>query len=122
VYAKLLGEKMEKHQVRAYLVNTGWTGGPYGSGHRIDLPTTRQIITDILSGDIEKAACRTDERFGFEVPLSLHAIDDTLLNPKATWEHPEAYDQAAEKLVGLFQKNFETYQGGYHDLEIYGPK
>ena len=121
-YAALLGRKMEKHQARAYLVNTGWTGGAYGVGHRIDLPVTRAIITQILTSEIEKASCRVDPLFGFDVPVSLSGIDDTLLDPVRTWADKDAFSQTASKLILLFQNNFKTFETSSSEFVKYGPR
>ncbi len=125
-YARLLGEKMERHHAKAYLVNTGWTGGAYGVGHRIDLPQTRAIITAILNGDIEKAAFHKDSRFGFELPTALAGVDSAILDPRNTWTDKAAYDAAADKLVGLFKNNFKQFEAGSGDFNSgefaqYGP-
>jgi len=121
-YAKLLGERMERHGAKAYLVNTGWTAGGPGVGHRIDLPQTRAIITAILNGDIEKADCSLDPRFGFERPTALPDVDSAILDPRNTWTDKTAYDQAADKLVGLFKQNFKQFEGSSGQFTQFGPK
>ncbi|MCB1053555.1 MAG: phosphoenolpyruvate carboxykinase (ATP) [Acidobacteria bacterium] len=121
VYANLLGEKMAKHGARAYLVNTGWTGGGYGVGKRMSLPATRAMITAILNGNIEKSDFRPDPYFGFEVPVQLDGVDAKLLDPSLTWQDPAAYRQTAEKLVGLFKQNFKTFAEAA-EFEPFGPK
>jgi len=121
-YAELLGQKMEKHGAKAYLVNTGWTGGPCGVGHRIDLPVTRAIITAILSGEIEQAPMRLDRNFGFEVPEKLGDIDPTLLDPQATWADKDAFHETARKLILRFQDNFKHFEGSSEAFSQYGPK
>ena len=99
VYARLLGQKMEQHQVKAYLINTGWTGGPYGVGHRMDLPSTRKIIDSVLDGSIEKANFSPHSIFRVLVPDTIGGIESSILDPKATWQDQEAYDQTALKLA-----------------------
>ena len=121
-YAVLLGEKMEKHGAKAYLVNTGWTGGAYGTGHRIDLPSTRAIITSILTGEIEKAECRVDQSFGFEVPVALEGIDSNLLDPIKTWSSEETFHETAKKLVLLFQENFKQFEETSSEFTQHGPR
>lgn len=121
-YAALLGEKMEKHGAKAYLVNTGWTGGPYGVGHRIDLPSTRKIITEILNGSIENAPCKTDPYYGFEVPTELPGVDSDLLDPIKTWSDKDGYHETAKKLVSLFLKNFKEFESTSSEFSQYGPK
>ena len=121
-YAELLGKKMEKHGAKAYLVNTGWTGGAYGTGNRIDLPSTRAIITQILTGEIESAPCKTDAYFGLEVPATLNDIDSKLLDPIQTWADKDAFHETARKLVSLFRDNFAKYEETSSEFSQYGPK
>jgi phosphoenolpyruvate carboxykinase (ATP) len=121
-YAELLGQKMEKHNVNAYLVNTGWTGGQYGTGHRINLPDTRAIITAILDHSIERSEMRKDEYFGFEVPVQLDGVDQSVLNPIDTWEDKEGFHVTAKKLVTLFQENFKKFESTSSEFSQYGPK
>lgn len=121
-YAAILGKKMKTHKAKAYLVNTGWTGGAYGTGHRIDLPSTRAIITAILNGSIEAAECRVDQDFGFEVPTALPGVDSGILNPVDTWADKDAYHQTARKLIELFQTNFKDFESTSSEYSQYGPK
>ncbi len=110
VYAKLLGEKIEKHSVNVYLVNTGWTGGPYGVGHRMSLPATRNCINAILDGSINSSEFETLPIFNLSIPKSINGVDSKILNPRNTWEDKEAYDKALEHLAKLFIENFKRYQ------------
>ncbi|MDJ0842546.1 MAG: phosphoenolpyruvate carboxykinase (ATP) [Acidobacteriota bacterium] len=121
-YAELLGKKMEKYGAKAYLVNTGWTGGPYGVGHRINLPDTRAIITAILNGNIEDADFREDAYFGFGVPTSLSGVDSKMLDPSATWSNRDAYAEKARHLVNLFRENFKNFEETSSNFSQYGPK
>jgi phosphoenolpyruvate carboxykinase (ATP) len=121
-YATILGKKMEQHGAKAYLVNTGWTAGSYGTGHRIDLPVTRAIITAILTGEIEKAPTRMDQDFNFEVPTALPGIDSRLLNPIETWPDQDKFRQTARKLIELFTKNFKSFEETSSEFSQYGPK
>jgi phosphoenolpyruvate carboxykinase (ATP) len=89
-----------------WLVNTGWTGGPFGEGQRMPIEATRTMLRDALSGDLDDAEYRVDELFGFEVPLHLHGVDDSLLDPRSTWSDPEQYDVKARELAELFAENF----------------
>jgi len=109
VYGKLLQEKIARHGVTCWLVNTGWTGGAYGTGHRMPIKATRTLLTHALDGSLEDGAFRKDAHFGFEVPLSCPGVEDRLLDPRATWADPAAYDAAAEKLVEMFAENFAQY-------------
>jgi len=122
-YADLLQEKMNKHGSHCYLVNSGWTGGPYGVGERMSIKTTRACIDAILDGGIKDAEFHADPVFGFEVPKSLPGIDDHVLDPKSTWPSADEYDKAANDLAGLFVKNFKQYEGqGSVDYTQFGPK
>jgi len=122
-YADLLQEKLDKHGSTAYLVNTGWSGGAYGVGKRMSIQTTRSCIDAILKGSIQDAEFVTDENFGFEVPLALPDVDSNVLLPKNTWTDKAAYDDSANKLAGMFMKNFEQYAGkGSTDYTQYGPR
>ncbi len=106
-YAQLLGEKIRRHNVEVWLVNTGWTGGAYGEGKRIPLASTRAIVRAILSGALKNGQTRPDPVFGVEVPLNCPDVPDQLLNPRQTWKDPAAYDRTARKLAGMFARNFE---------------
>jgi phosphoenolpyruvate carboxykinase (ATP) len=106
-YAQLLGEKIARHKVQVWLVNTGWSGGAYGEGHRIKLAHTRAIVRAVLSGELEAAPTRPDPIFGVQVPLSCPGLPSEILNPRQTWKDPAAYDRAARKLAGMFEQNFQ---------------
>lgn len=99
VYADMLGERLKKHNVTAWLVNTGWTGGPYGVGHRMPIATTRALVRAAVSGALNDADTRTDPVFGFEVPTEVEGADNTLLDPRATWKDPSEFDETAKKLA-----------------------
>jgi phosphoenolpyruvate carboxykinase (ATP) len=109
VYAKLLGEKIAKHGARCWLVNTGWTGGPYGVGERIKIAYSRAVIRGAMSGALDDVSYETDPVFGLEVPTNCPDVPSEVLNPRNTWSDPEAYDEQARKLAGLFAKNFEEF-------------
>lgn len=112
VYAKLLGEKMEKHNVNAYLVNTGWAGGGYGVGKRMSIKATRACINAILDGSINNAIFEKTRFFKLYIPTSLEGVDDQLLNPRNAWSDSAAFDTTAEKLAGMFVDNFKKYVTG----------
>ncbi|MCB0880857.1 MAG: phosphoenolpyruvate carboxykinase (ATP) [Thermoleophilia bacterium] len=99
VYADMLGERIKDHDVSVWLVNTGWTGGPYGEGHRMPIKTTRALVRAAVSGKLNDAPTRTDENFGFEVPTEVPDADNSLLDPRATWKDPSHYDEKAQKLA-----------------------
>ncbi|RME93207.1 MAG: phosphoenolpyruvate carboxykinase (ATP), partial [Candidatus Hydrogenedentota bacterium] len=110
VYAKMLGEKIAKHGVHVYLVNTGWTGGPYGVGSRMPIQQTRAMIHGILDGSIREGEWIQDPHFGLTVPKSCPNVDSNLLLPENTWKDKEAYKQTAEKLKAMFRENFKQYE------------
>ncbi len=109
-YAELLGQKIRSSGAKAWLVNTGWTGGPYGVGNRIKLKYTRAIIDAIHNGSFEGIEMMTEKHFGLQVPTVCPGVPSEILNPKYTWEDKQAYDETMDKLVGLFQANFQQFQ------------
>ncbi|MEO3416962.1 phosphoenolpyruvate carboxykinase [Roseovarius sp. CAU 1744] len=109
VYGNLLREKIAKHGATCWLVNTGWTGGAYGTGSRMPIKATRALLTAALDGSLSKVEFRKDENFGFEVPVDAPGVPTVLLNPRRTWDKPDSYDKQAEKLVQMFADNFEQY-------------
>ena len=108
-YAEILGDKMVSHDTRAYLVNTGWVGGAYGVGKRMDLPQTRRIIDAILDGTIENAEFEKMPIFNFDVPKALHDVDTSILNPRNSWADSAAYDTQARNLAQMFIDNFKKF-------------
>ncbi len=109
VYAELLGKKMDKHNVNAYLVNTGWVGGGYGVGKRMSIKGTRACINGILDGSINKSEFATVPFFQLHIPTTLEGVDSQLLNPRDAWEDKASYDATAAKLAGMFVENFKKY-------------
>ena len=107
VYAKMLGEKIEHNGTRVYLINTGWSGGSYGTGSRIKLKYTRKMVEAAQSGIIDDSEFVHDERFNLDVPTSCPGVPDELLNPRSTWADKDAYDATAEKLAQMFVENAE---------------
>ncbi len=110
VYAKLLGEKIDKYDVNVYLVNTGWTGGAYGVGKRMSIKNTRACINAILDGSINKSEFRTTNTFGLHVPNTLGDIDPKILFPRESWPDDAAFVAARDKLAQMFIDNFKKYQ------------
>ncbi|PZX16642.1 phosphoenolpyruvate carboxykinase (ATP) [Palleronia aestuarii] len=110
VYGELLKQKIAKHGATCWLVNTGWTGGAYGTGSRMPIKATRALLSAALDGTLERAPYRKDPNFGFEVPTTVEGVPDILLNPRRTWNDTEGYDRQAKKLVEMFSKNFEQYE------------
>jgi phosphoenolpyruvate carboxykinase (ATP) len=109
VYADMLGRKIERNGARVYLVNTGWTGGPYGVGERIRLAYTRAMVSAALDGTIERGAFETDPHFGLAVPKEVAGVPNDLLMPRRAWKDPEAYDRAARELALRFRENFGAF-------------
>ncbi|MCB9192864.1 MAG: phosphoenolpyruvate carboxykinase (ATP), partial [Flavobacteriales bacterium] len=114
-YAELLGEKMNEHNVNVWLINTGWSGGPYGVGSRIKLRYTRAMITAAMNGTLDNVEYATDSIFGLAMPTSCPDVPTELLNPRETWADKAAYDAKAEKLAASFVKNFEQYADTAND-------
>jgi phosphoenolpyruvate carboxykinase (ATP) len=110
VYARMLGEKLTAHpHATVWLVNTGWTGGPFGEGHRMPILATRALLRAALEEGLRSVEYRTDPVFGFEVPVSVPGVEDALLDPRSTWAEPEAYDRKARELARMFRDNFEQF-------------
>jgi phosphoenolpyruvate carboxykinase (ATP) len=109
VYADLLGEKVKQHGTQVWLVNTGWTGGPYGEGQRMKLAHTRRMVDAAITGELEEVELETEPFFGLHIPAHIEGVPDDVLQPRDTWADPETYDQAAKKLAGMFRENFEQF-------------
>lgn len=114
-YAQMLGNKMQDHNVNVWMVNTGWTGGPYGVGNRMKLSYTRAMITAALEGKLNNVETEIDPVFNFAIPKEVPGVPTEILNPKNTWSDKAAYDAKAKYLAGLFVKNFEKYAPGVTD-------
>jgi len=115
VYASLLGKKIEEHGAHCWLVNTGWTGGPYGVGSRMKIAHTRAMINAALSGALNDVEYREDPIFGLKVPMHIEGVPDEVLNPRGTWSNPEEYDEKAYDLAQKFNDNFQKYADGTSD-------
>ncbi len=111
VYGNLLKERIARGNVSCWLVNTGWTGGKYGEGHRMPIKETRALLNAALDGSLNDVEFRRDPYFGFEVPVSVPGVDSSILDPRDTWADKHAYDATAEKLVNLFNENFAKFVG-----------
>ncbi|WP_188117274.1 phosphoenolpyruvate carboxykinase (ATP) [Campylobacter concisus] len=124
VYAKLLGEKIDKHGVNVYLVNTGWSGGAYGVGKRMSIKATRACINAILDGSITKCEFENFDKFNFAIPKELDGVETKLLNPINTWTHPAEYNISRDKLAKMFVENFKRYEDVKEGVEYAkaGPK
>ncbi len=109
VYAKMLGEKLAKHNAQVWLVNTGWSGGPYGIGSRMKIAYTRAMVRAALLGELDKVPTQIDPIFGLPMPMACPGVPAEVLNPRNTWTDKDAYDKKARELAGLFVKNFEQF-------------
>jgi len=110
VYAKLLGENMSKHNVDCWLVNTGWSGGPYGVGSRMKIAYTRAMVTAALDGSLVNIPTESDPIFGLHIPTSCPNVPPEVLKPRNTWHDKALYDEYAKKLAEMFEKNFVQFE------------
>ena len=110
IYAELLMNKIERYAVPVYLVNTGWTGGPYGEGQRFSIATTRAIVHAVLRGELQLVETRVLPGFNLRIPLHIHGIEQRLLDPRRTWSDKAAYDRSMRELIGLFISNFADFE------------
>ncbi|MDX1440545.1 MAG: phosphoenolpyruvate carboxykinase (ATP), partial [Rubricoccaceae bacterium] len=108
-YAEMLGEKIRAHSTRVFLVNTGWTGGPYGTGSRMKLSYTRRMVNAALNGELDHVDTITDPFFGLAIPIEVDGVPADVLNPRSTWADTAAYDAKARELATMFAENFEKY-------------
>ena len=123
VYAHMLGERMDKHDVPVWLINTGWTGGPYGVGERMNITWTRQMVRAALSGALEGVPMRKDPIFGIEVPTRVPDVPTEVLWPRDTWANKEAYDARARQLADMFVENFKQFEDRVSDaVRTAGPR
>ena len=123
VYARMLGQKLDAHpDVRVWLVNTGWTGGPFGEGRRMPITATRTLLDAALSGDLDDVQYRVDPTFGLEVPVEVPEVDSLLLDPRSTWSDPAAYDAKAAELAAMFRANFTKFEGVEPAVAAAGPR
>jgi phosphoenolpyruvate carboxykinase (ATP) len=121
-YAQMLGERIDRHDAAVWLVNTGWTGGPYGVGKRMDLKHTRAMVGAALAGELDGASFTPHAVFGVEVPDHVPEVPDEVLDPRATWEDGEAYDAKARQLAELFRRNFEKFGHVGSEIAQAGPR
>ncbi len=119
VYGDLLRDLISKHDVKCWLVNTGWTGGAYGVGNRMPIKATRALLTAAMSGELDQAEFRTDSNFGFEVPVAVSGVNKKILNPRDTWDDKKAYDVRAKKLVQMFEENFKRFIEHAQDVQSF---
>ncbi len=123
VYSKQLGEKIARHQVSVWLVNTGWTGGPYGIGSRMPIAYTRAMVRAALSGALDTVSCDLDPVFNVLVPTSCPDVPSQLLQPRKTWPNEAAYDEQARRLAGMFVENFKAFDdAALPEVKAAGPR
>ncbi|HLT21085.1 MAG TPA: phosphoenolpyruvate carboxykinase (ATP), partial [Thermomicrobiales bacterium] len=122
-YGDLLRQKIERHQPSVWLVNTGWTGGPYGTGSRIKIAYTRAMVNAALDGTLGQGEFREDPVFGLQVPVSVPDVPSEVLDPRSTWDDKDAYDRQAAHLAQLFKENFQQYTEHVSDeVRAAGPR
>ncbi|MCS4485281.1 phosphoenolpyruvate carboxykinase (ATP) [Staphylococcus americanisciuri] len=109
VYADLLGDLIDKHEVNVFLVNTGWTGGVYGKGNRIELKYTRKMVNSAINGSLKNSTFEEDDIFGLSIPTEIDGVPTTILQPKNAWRDKEAYDKQASELIERFRENFKKF-------------
>jgi phosphoenolpyruvate carboxykinase (ATP) len=123
VYAKMLGEKLARHHARVWLVNTGWTGGPYGVGSRMRIAHTRAMINAALAGQLDRVQYRVHPIFNVEIPATCPGVPDAVLDPGTTWADPQAYDKQARTLAAMFAENFTRFEADVDAaVKAAGPK
>jgi phosphoenolpyruvate carboxykinase (ATP) len=123
VYAKLLGERIREHKINCWLVNTGWTGGPFGVGERMKISHTRAMIRAALQGALDDVSTWEDPIFRLRVPVSCEGVPENILNPRSTWKDGNEYDASALKLAAKFQRNFKRFENLVpHEVREAGPR
>jgi phosphoenolpyruvate carboxykinase (ATP) len=118
----MLGKLLNGHRVNVWLINTGWSGGAYGTGRRIKLAYTRAIARAALAGELDEVKTETDPVFGLAIPTEIKGVPNKVLNPRATWPDAAAYDAQARKLAGMFRENFEKFGSVDSAIKNAGPK
>jgi phosphoenolpyruvate carboxykinase (ATP) len=121
LYARMLGERIARHGARVFLLNTGWTGGPYGVGRRIRLAHTRALVRAALAGALDDAPTAPDPVFGLHVPLRVDGVPDEVLRPRETWADTAAYDKQARELAARFAENFHRFDDVPDEIKAAGP-
>ena len=122
VYAKMLGEKISKHNTVVYLINTGWSGGPYGVGKRINIKYSRAMVTAALTGALDIVKFRHNDVFNLDIPLECPNVPSNILDPKNTWVDKDSYDLSAKKLAQMFVENFSKFENVADDIRLAGPQ
>jgi phosphoenolpyruvate carboxykinase (ATP) len=118
----MLADRISKHNTSVYLINTGWSGGPYGIGKRMDLKYTRTMVSASINGDLERVQYKHDNIFNLEIPLSCPHIPSRILDPSSTWSNKDQYVVAAKRLAHLFIENFKRFGEESKYLAKFGPQ
>lgn len=121
-YAELLGEKISEHNSKVYLINTGWSGGPYGIGKRIDLKFTRLMVSAAIKGSLEDSSYETHDIFNLQYPTTCPGVPSHMLNPRNTWHDKDQYDFSAKRLARLFINNFKKFEPISEEIVVAGPR
>ncbi|MCX6834518.1 MAG: phosphoenolpyruvate carboxykinase (ATP), partial [candidate division Zixibacteria bacterium] len=122
-YAELLADKIRRHKVNCWLVNTGWTGGPYGIGSRMEIKYTRALLNAALDGALNLATYEIDPVFGIQIPVACPGVPSTILRPRNTWADKEEYDRKALAVAALFIENFRQFEDQVSpDVKLAGPR
>ena len=122
-YATMLGERIARHEARVWLMNTGWTGGPYGTGRRVKIAYTRAMIRAALSGALDRVGYDKDPVFNLDVPSTCPDVPANVLRPRGTWPNPAEYDAQAVKLAKMFADNFKVFEADVTtDVKAAGPR
>ena len=122
VYAKLLGEKINEHNTVVYLINTGWSGGPYGVGKRVKIKYSRAMVTAALSGALDIVKYNHNDLFNLDIPAEVEGVPSEILDPRNTWIDKDEYDLSAKKLAQMFVENFKKFEGVSQEIIDAGPK
>ena len=117
-YATMLGDRLDEHKVPVWLVNTGWTGGPYGVGERMNINHTRSMVRAALSGALDRVPTELDPVFGLAVPTSCPDVPTEVLQPRGTWADPDAYDRQARELLAMFEQNYKAFAAGAPETDV----
>jgi len=120
-YARMLGDLLRQHDAKVWLVNTGWSGGAYGTGKRMKLAHTRAMVRAALSGELDGTATAKDPIFGLHIPTAVTGVPNEVLDPRGTWPNPSEYDEQAKRLAEMFRQNFERFGSESHTIREAGP-
>jgi phosphoenolpyruvate carboxykinase (ATP) len=118
----MLGDLLRKHESKVWLINTGWSGGPPGTGERINLEYTRAIVNAVLAGELDNVMTHSHPVFGLAIPAEIKGVPTKVLNPRETWSDTRAYDAQAKKLAGMFRANFDKFGSVDAATKNAGPK